>query len=396
MATNQLGDTQPTPIKKNQNRFLPVLLLIFCLMILGVAFMFGGLMGYRSGEREAALLETDRANTSLQTQFQLSLEDINAGRYSLARQRLEYVLALDPNYPGAVDTLSGILAIIYATATPSPLPPTITPQPTQDISPVEDIFQRALQASNDENWHAAIETIIALRREDPLYRVIEVDSLLYRALMNRGIDKITRERNLEGGIYDLALAERFGPLSTTAQNWRNLARMYLIGSSFWEVYPEQAVYYFGLAASGAPFLQDASGWTARERYRASLFHYAKQLAGRGDLCAAQEQYALALAIRGDLELEPMATNVALQCAIPTGSSLTPTTTATLTPTPSGTYIVISPTPSATIAVTLITSPTATSTSSSTPAASDTPSPTSAPTSTSTLTLVPSETPTSPP
>jgi TPR repeat protein len=50
--------------------------------------------------------------------------------------------------------------------------------------------------------------------------------------------------NLEGGAYDLALAERFAPLDVQANSWRELARLYLFGSSFWEVMPEQAVYYF--------------------------------------------------------------------------------------------------------------------------------------------------------
>jgi hypothetical protein len=250
---------------------------------------------------------------------------------------------------------------------------------------VEDIFQRASEAFNQGDWNTTIDTLVALRREDPLYRVIEVDSLLYRTLLNRGVDKIRLESNLEGGIYDLSLAERFGPISAIAQNWRNLARLYLIGSSFWEVYPEQAVYYFGLVASAAPYLRDASGWTARERYRASLFHYADQLLNRGDFCAAQEHYALALAIRGDFLFDPVATAVAIQCFSPTESALAITPTETTTPTTTGTFTTPTLTPtllvSTTSSVTQVPSPSSTNTT----IASSTPTPTQVFTATPTLT-----------
>ena len=330
---------------------------------MGVVIFAGGILGYSTGSAEGSRLHVAIADNEINEQFELGVQDLNAKRYDLARQRFEFVLTLDADYPGVAEKLAEVNGILYATATPSPLPPTLTPLPTRDLSPVEDIFQRALEAFDQGEWNTTIDSLVALRQEDPLYRVVEVDSLLYRSLLNRGIDKIRLESNLEGGIYDLALAERFGPISATANNWRNLARLYLIGSSFWEVYPEQAVYYFGLAASGAPYLRDASGWTARERYRASLLQYADQLVKKGDLCAAQGQYALALAIRGDLVIEPVATAVAVQCFSPTESALTGTPTETVTPTCTLIFSTITPTLmlSATSSITQIPTPSLTST-----------------------------------
>ena len=387
MRSDPLSDTKPTPTVRSKRRYILWLLwVIFGIGILGVAVVTGGVLGYSSGSAEGSQIQIANADREIQEQFELGIQDLNSGRYDLARQRFEYILSRDADYPGAAEKLAEVRAILYATATPSPLPPTQTPLPTRDLSPVEDIFQRAQVAFEQGDWNSTIDTLVALRREDPLYRVVEVDSLLYRTLINRGIDQIRLESNLEAGIYDLALAERFGPLSALANNWRNLARLYLIGSSFWEVYPEQAVYYFGLAASGAPYLRDASGWTARERYRASLIHYAEQLVKKGDVCTAQEQYALALAIRGDVLIEPVATTIAFQCFTPTESMLTGTPTETATPT--GTLIFPFTTPTLTLSATSSMTQNPVPSATNTVAASITPSSTQAviPTSTPTVTI----------
>jgi hypothetical protein len=206
MRSDPLSDTQPTRIANRKRRnFLWLLWVILGIGVLGVAIVAGGILGYWSGSDEGARLQAAQGVRSLQEQYDLGVQDLNAGRYDLARQRFEYVLSLDPEYPDVVEKLAEVMGIIYATATPSPLPPTETPLPTRDLSPVEDIFQRALEAFNQGDWNATIDTLVALRREDPLYRVIEVDSLLYRTLLNRGVDKIRLESNLEGGIYDLSL-----------------------------------------------------------------------------------------------------------------------------------------------------------------------------------------------
>jgi hypothetical protein len=63
--------------------------------------------------------------------------------------------------------------------------------------------------------------------------------MYYFALRNHGYDLITKEGNLEGGIYHLTLAERFGPLDNTANGLREGARIYITGASFWELNWEQ-------------------------------------------------------------------------------------------------------------------------------------------------------------
>ena len=355
---------------------------LFSVLIIATSGTLGAYLGYQTAQKEHQGIQGTQAVITILEQYELGLRDLESGRYELARQRFEYVLENDPEYPDAADNLLLALQVLYATATPTPIPPTITPTPTPDLRPIEDLFTQAQSFFHREDWNGVINTLVNLRKVDSSYRVVEVDSLLYRALRMRGIDKIRNESNLEGGIYDLALAERFGPLDAEANKWRNLARIYMIGSSFWEVHPVQAVYYFGQLASAAPYLRDASGWTARERYRAALIQYGDMLAKNGEWCEAEDQYNLALEIYSDDRIAPTATYIALKCSPPTSiptdtPTITLTTTVTFTLVP-GLTPTVSPVPTETATAPTI-NPTATETQivvlTETPPIKETPTPT---------------------
>ncbi len=350
-------------------------------MILMVG-VFGAYTGYQSAYQDFEGLQGTQAVLLIAEQYEFGMLDLEEGRYDLARQRFEYVLERDPGHTGAADNLLLVLQVLYATATPTPIPPTRTPTPTPDLRPIEDLYSSAVDQFNAENWDGVIDTLVNLRKVDQAYRVVEVDSLLYRTLRIRGIHKIRNESNLEGGIYDLALAERFGPLDVDANQWRNFARIYMIGSSFWEVDPIQAVYYFGQVASAAPYLRDASGWTARERYRAALIQYGDLLARKGEWCEAEMQYNLALEIYSDQAIIPTVTYLALECSPPTSTpedtatiTLTPTITNTLDPgvTPINTHTPTSTSTVSTVEPTLTETPIPELT--DTPGVEETPTPT---------------------
>lgn len=332
-----IDDTQPIKVKVRSPKKHWIGWTIFAIVVILGMYLLGAYRGYKTALITLNNQEMIQVMQGLQEQFQLGVEDFNDGNFELARKRFEYVLERDPSFSDASEKLTETLRKIYATATPTPVPPTPTLTPTVDMRPIEEKFTNAASLFANGDWNGVIDAIIALRRVDRYYRVVEVDRMIYLALRNRGIEKIKNERNLEGGMYDLSLAEQIGPLDTDALTYRNLARLYVIGSSFWLVFPEQAVYYFGQVASAAPYLMDASGWTARERYRLSLLHYADQLAKGGSWCAAQEQYILALAMGSNEQLQATATQISYNCATPTPTPMTvtptPTYTQTLTYTP---------------------------------------------------------------
>jgi hypothetical protein len=260
----------------------------------------------------------------LQVQFELAQTDVQEKRYEAARQRLEWIIEWNPGFPGVTDLLAeamyqmSITATPTLAATPTPVPAT----PTPDTRGIEKLFSDAQQAYLGGNWTLAIETLLTLRKRDANFNAVQVDDMLFVALRYRGLDKIKgsgktdptiTQVDLEGGMYDLKLAENFGPLDVDALKYRRWAQWYIAGSSFWNVDWKRVVDYFALVASEAPYLVDVNNWPAIERYRYALIKYGDQLAAAGDCAGASEQYQLVLALGPNPDLEPTATAVVSGC-----------------------------------------------------------------------------------
>jgi tetratricopeptide (TPR) repeat protein len=319
-----------TPKRIRRNRF-PRWIWAFPVLILAIiAASFGALAGYNSGQHTLHSAKAQQADQALKDQYNLAVQDLQAGNYEVARQRLEYVLNQNPSFPGAQDKLAQAIAVLYATATPTPPPPTGTPTPTRDLRPVQDLFNQAVQQIAASDWDGALNTLTGLRGADPTYQAARVDALIYTALRNRGVDEILKKSDLEGGSYDLALAERFGPLDVDADNVRNWARLYMYGNSFWGADPARAIYYFSQVASAAPYLTDGSGWTAMARYREVLIQYGDLLGKQEKWCDAEQQYQLAANIRPTDQLMSTLNDASEKCSPPT-STEAPTETPTSTP-----------------------------------------------------------------
>ncbi|MBN2149364.1 MAG: tetratricopeptide repeat protein [Anaerolineales bacterium] len=301
---------EPTPQKRKRlGWILWAALGLFLLALIAVGSGFGG---YRSAIDERTTYAATRIAGDAKVQYDLAILDMQAGNYELARQRFEYVIQLDPNYPGAADNLAAVLLELRTTATPT-LAPTPTLTPTPDLRGRDDLYLQAQQLLAGNDWTTAIDTLLTLRKKYPDFQAVEVDGMLYVALRNRGVDKIVSS-DLEGGTYDLTLAERFGPLDAEAKNWRDWAEMYIRGASYWSVDWAQAVYHFSQLASTVPNLSDASGWTASNRYLDALLGYGDWLSGRGEWCTAAEQYALYLSLLANPQVEPTAVHADEQCA----------------------------------------------------------------------------------
>jgi predicted Zn-dependent protease len=242
-------------------------------------------------DRKSAASEV--VNKQLTEQYQYALVDIQFGRYEPAKQRLEYIIANDPNYPGAAQKLTELLVLLTVpTATVTPLP-TLTPNPTG----AEGIFSQAEQLVNAKDWSNALAALDEVRKADPGYKAGQVDGMYYYVLRNYGFDLIVAG-NLEGGIYELTLAERFGPLDHTAKSLRENVRYYLIGASFWEVDWKQATEY--LSQVNGTGLWDGT-MNANERYNYAAMRYGDDLFKANDMCAAEAQYQAVVANGGTLD-----------------------------------------------------------------------------------------------
>lgn len=277
----------------------------------------GSWMGYNTAiQRRVEGLNSQRVITAME-QFQLGLQDQAAGRLDSARQRFEYVIKLDPAFPGAAEKLTEVMLAIATVSAPTSVP-TARPTLTPDTRGKDGYLASAQAYLQNSQWDAAIQSIELLRKEDQYYRALEADGLLYIALRNRGVERIYNSR-LEAGIADLLVAERMAPLDKEAYNLRQAAQYYLIGASFWQIDWSQAIYYLGQVYPALANLRDSS-MTAGERYRHSLIGLADQQAAQGDYCGAEQNYRAALQMGGnDPVLGATATVVYLICYPPTAT-----------------------------------------------------------------------------
>jgi len=316
-----------------------VLWAVLGVLILGLIAGASGYSGYLAAIDQRTSFEITSVAAMVQSQYDLAMEDMAANRLDLARQRLEYVIRLNPQFPGAADQLANVMVQMSITATPTTIPtPTLTP--TEDLRDRDELFQRSRELLAGGDWSTAIDTLLVLRKKDPEFNAVEVDGMLDLALRNRGVEKISGEADLEGGIYDLSLAEAFGPLDVDARGWREWASLYIRGASFWGVNWQQAVLYFSQVAPYAPTLRDSSGRTAFQRYYESLIGYGDWLAAQGAWCDAQLQYEEAQRQRNFSEVQPTVTYLYQQCIntptpspSPTGQTALETPTPEVTPTP---------------------------------------------------------------
>lgn len=267
---NNNGKSGNKPKVKNRVLIPPMKIskqFLYGFLILIVLVILGSLSGYWKGINDRVNYQEVLISTEASDQLVRAMMDMDFGNYSQAVTRLEYIISIDPSFPGATDLLAESLRILdNPTPTPTTTPtPTITPTPTQDLSSVEGLFQHALTLSQAEDWDNLLTVLDQLRYENINYNTGDVNTLYFNALRNRGVNKILVEGHLEAGIFDLNNAENFFPLDIQATNFRQWAEWYLTGASFWGVDWYQVIAYFEYIVPHAPNLMDSSYFFAKDR-----------------------------------------------------------------------------------------------------------------------------------
>lgn len=293
---DEVMKSEETPDQNQKRRKKPgrigfILLGLLTILILAGIGSYGG---YLEGIRQRKNLEKDQVAIAASTQYQLGLIDEEAGRYQMAIKRYEYVINLDPSFPDVADHLANAMIQNALKSAPTKVVPTATPvpeiTPTPDTRNEEELFANIESFLQNSEWEYAIETLDRLRKLNPEYHAVELDGMYYIAYRNLGVKKILNDGNLEGGMYDLSIAERFGRLDIESTSYRNFARYYIMGASFWEIDWGQVVYYFSMVYPSLPNLHDGSGYTATERYRIASLEYGEKLYEAREFCDAAQNY----------------------------------------------------------------------------------------------------------
>ena len=320
-----------TPAEVKPQKPLRGIWILLGILVLMIGGGVGAAAGYQVGVQQRLLKSSSQVALAAATQFQLGEQDQTAGRFAIARQRYEYVIKLDPKFPGAQEKLTEVMVVMMRVDTPTPMP-SPTPSPTPDLRGVEELLNSARAALAAGDWTKTMDTLDSMRKADIHFHAVDGDGMYYIALRNRGIDKILKDGNLEGGIYDLTLSERFAPLDNYADGFRNWSRIYLQASAFWGVDWPKVVDMLGQVYTYLPNLRDGSGMTASERYRIATIKAAEVYEAKSDYCTAVSYYQLALGINLDPKVMPKATQAEQTChpATATAKPFTATPTGILT------------------------------------------------------------------
>ena len=129
--SENLGNTQPK-IKINKNMARDVQFLFNALGLI-IILVLAILAGYGSGISIRRDTQSSVISQQLGEQFQYALVDIEFGRYENAHQRLEFIIANDPDFPGAQQKLTEVLVLINA-----PTPTLTLRSHPRLISPVQN------------------------------------------------------------------------------------------------------------------------------------------------------------------------------------------------------------------------------------------------------------------
>jgi hypothetical protein len=222
--------------------------------------------------------------------------------------------------------------VLSTVPTPTPVV-SPTPQLIIDDTNYDALLAQAKQLVAAGQWQSTLTVLDTLRAKDSTFHTVEVDGMYYFSLRNLGVSLI-QAGNLEGGIYELTLAERFGPLDNVSHVLRDNARFYITAASFWELDWALATEYFAqLSGSG---MWDGT-MTANERYRIAAMSYGDQLYAEEKYCEAYEQYEAAQTVGGlDNDVAGRANQAFLACYPPTETAapiVTPTATVPSYPNP---------------------------------------------------------------
>jgi tetratricopeptide (TPR) repeat protein len=382
MDTNSTEDTVPSPAVRAASlsplgrfvRSVPGAALIL-IVVISAVLALAAAAGYTAGKSDRDRAAATAQFVELNRQYQLGLEDMDAGRHTLAIQRFEFILALDPDFPNAADRLAEARAA-SSPETATPALPTPTPIITVGPQTAQTLFGEAEAAYNSGDWETTLQKLNALRVIDPEHERVAVRKMLFDSLRNRGIDHINAGK-LELGLIDLDQASKIGALDAEAQQYQQWATIYITGVSYWGLNWPRTIETFTVLHTIAPYFRDTI-----TRLRDAHLAYASQLDSAGDPCNAVTHYVAALELRAEAAVEEK--RLAAETACQFG---TPTPDGTLTPfaIPGGTG---TPTleASATPTDTPIPGPTATPTATHSPTNTETP----------TISPTPTETPTATP
>jgi tetratricopeptide (TPR) repeat protein len=260
--------------------------------------------GIYQGERDKEEQRQDLA----EQHYRAGLERLETGEYELAIAEFEYVLKLDPNHLFAQQGIDEASARIAS-----------RPTPTSEVREIVagELYQEARAHYEAERWSDAASVLTQLKVLDPTYQPEQVEEMLFTSLYNAGIELLEEDR-LEEGVFYLDQAVALRPLDEQALTQRSLAIQYMTALGYWGVNWERCIERFEQIYTIAPNYKDVF----QRLYRAHVI-YADAWYEMEEMCPAEEQYALALQLISNAEMEQRRGEAEQICLVATPTPIAP-------------------------------------------------------------------------
>lgn len=231
--------------------------------------------------------ETDR-QAQADRYYKEGLANFASGKLELAKADFEYVLKLEPNYPGAQEQIAQVTERL--TVKPTPTSAALT-------SAIDQLYQNGISAYQSQKWAAAIDALAQVRSIDPNYQADQVGQYLFEASVTYGLELIDDDR-LEEAIAYLDQAAYIRPLPAEAALQAQYAKLYLTARGYWNVNWDKAIERFTELYTIAPGYKDTFA-----RLVGSYVEYGNERVRAGDSCTAQKQYAEAIKLSPSTTLQ---------------------------------------------------------------------------------------------
>jgi tetratricopeptide (TPR) repeat protein len=209
--------------------------------------------------------------------------------YSLAAAEFEMALQYDPDHPYASDRLAEARALARAEGG-FPTPTVDSDQANPQVYTLHDEGEKAY---SEGRWEEAADKLEQLRSLAPSYETDKVESLLFSAHYNAGLQLVNDDR-MEEALRRFDAALGIDPDNADALGQKRLVTLYLSGTGYVGVDWEKAIDSFSEIYDINPDYKD----TEQQLHDAYVGH-GDLLMDRGDPCDAAKAYILALEVLSD-------------------------------------------------------------------------------------------------
>jgi TolB protein len=216
--------------------------------------------------------------------YAAGLARLEKREYELAVAELELTLRLVPDYRDAEEKLSEAKAKLEAQETP-------TVEMHEQVA--ADLLSQAQTLYDEGKWDDVVLTLERLQALDPDYEPKTVEDLLFATYYDQGLELINEER-LEEALRYLDKALELKSADEDALKQRKLAALYLTAISYWGADWDKAITNFYELYSIEPDYMDV-----KQRLYDAYLSKGDLYVDRGEWCAAEDQYTLALEIQSD-------------------------------------------------------------------------------------------------